>query len=132
MRTISSNSTRPRVIGPSGVISGLFVYGSLGPNAENAHYLAKLSGRWQKAYADGRLYPNGLPGTEGYPALDLTDTSTQAKGLLFTSRQLISRWQVLDDFEGPAYRRQIIKVRLSNGRHQLAYTYGYCGAESAG
>ena len=107
------------------MINALFVYGSLAPDEENEHFLKALVGRWQRAFVTGRVYSEGLRGTEGYPALDLSEVSHITEGLLFTSRQLPKLCRTLDAFEGSSYRRCIVIVRLEDGGQRRAYTYGY-------
>ncbi|MDZ7924594.1 MAG: gamma-glutamylcyclotransferase family protein [Marinagarivorans sp.] len=107
------------------MINALFVYGTLAPHQENAHFLNALDGHWQTAFVKGEHFPQGLPGTEGYPALKLGSNSANIQGLIFTSAQLESIWPVLDAFEGEGYARVLTTAYLQDGRAYPAYIYAY-------
>jgi gamma-glutamylcyclotransferase (GGCT)/AIG2-like uncharacterized protein YtfP len=107
------------------MINRLFVYGTLAPNQENEHFLKPLHGDWQTAWVRGVIYPQGLPTTEGYPALRLNDQSPYIQGLMFSSNELTTIWPQLDAFEGEGYARLVTTARLSDGSETQTYTYAY-------
>ena len=107
------------------MINALFVYGSLAPHQENAHFLNALDGHWQTAYVKGEHHPHGLPGTEGYPALTLNPNSPNIQGLIFTSAQLESIFPTLDAFEGEGYTRVLTTAYLQDGRACPTFIYAY-------
>ena len=107
------------------MIQQLFVYGTLAPHQENEHLLKPLQGHWQIAFVKGDIYPQGLPATEGYPALRLNEQSPLIQGLMFTSAKLTALWPRLDAFEGEGYSRQITTVYLADGTATQAYIYAY-------
>jgi len=101
----------------------LFVYGTLLPGRENERVLAPLIGRWERAHVFGRLYPDGIGAALGYPVLILDAKGEQVSGQLFFSAALTHYWQILDAFEGPAYRRQLTTVRRQDDSTVSAFVY---------
>ncbi len=91
----------------------LFVYGSLAPGESNEWVLQDLPGVWQPAWVRGIRHAEGLPTTEGFPVLILSAEAPWVAGQLFTSVELANYWPQVDKFEGPAYRRVVTEVRLS-------------------
>ncbi len=102
---------------------GLFVYGTLAPGQRNAHVLSPLNGQWTEAKVRGRLKQLGWGSEFGYPGIVLDDTADWVSGHLFTSKELESHWQRLDDFEGPEYQRILIPVYLCHDTVAYAYIY---------
>lgn len=103
--------------------SRLFVYGTLAP-AGSGHYLLKpLSGSWHQATVLGRLYPDGLEETDGFPVIDLEQTDTSVSGYLFVSDELHQQWEALDQYEGDGYRRVVVQVHLTDGATVEAFVY---------
>lgn len=105
----------------------LFVYGTLAPNQPNAHILAPINGTWRPATIRGKLYPNGLGATVGFPAV-IPDTSHEnqgeiVKGLVFSSNELDEHWQWIDEFEGDGYLRTEVEATLENGEKLIAFVY---------
>lgn len=105
------------------VLNTLFVYGTLAPEQSNAYVLSDLKGSWQKASAIGFIYPNGKGATIGYPAFVPQSEGERVQGLLFTSDELTTHWQLIDDFEGEGYERVVITVILDDGSEQSAFVY---------
>ena len=101
----------------------LFVYGTLAPGQPNHSLLKDLSGTWQEGAIRGTLYPSGLGPTVGFPVVDLAPETSKINGLLFVSEELPRQWQMLDDFEGPGYKRVITTVFLKNNSHINAFVY---------
>lgn len=101
----------------------LFVYGTLAPGRPNAHWLANLPGSWQKASVKGILHPEGWGATLGYPALVLDPEGEEVQGFLFTSDQLSTYWDTLDEFEGEGYERLLAPVSLEDQSIEEAFVY---------
>lgn len=59
----------------------------------------------------------------GYPGIDLNEHGDKVEGFLFTSPHLSEHWEMLDEFEGEAYRRALAKVTLSDGSIVDAHIY---------
>lgn len=105
----------------------LFVYGTLAPNQPNAHILDPINGTWQLAHIFGKLLPNGIGATLGFPAV-IPDTIHENKGeivqgLVFSSNELGEHWQRIDDFEGDGYLRTEVEAMLENGEKLTAFVY---------
>lgn len=105
------------------MLNTLFVYGTLAPEQSNAYVLSDLKGFWQKASATGFIYPNGKGAALGYPAFVPQSEGERVQGLLFTSDELTTHWQRIDDFEGEGYERVVITVILDDGSEQSAFVY---------
>ncbi len=105
----------------------LFVYGTLMPGEINHHYLQTIDGVWQRATIKGRLYPQGIGLATGYPALVLAGQfdgkEELVPGWLLTSEHLKNHWQVLDEFEGIAYKRVTTLVTTLDNILLEAYVY---------
>ncbi len=101
----------------------LFTYGTLSPGQPNAHILASVTGNWEAASVTGTLHPNGWGAALGYPALVFDETGPEVPGFLLSSEELSAQWAMLDEFEGRAYRRELIQVRRSDGSQVAAYVY---------
>lgn len=102
------------------MLNTLFVYGTLAPEQSNAYVLSDLKGSWQKASAIGFIFPNGKL---GYPAFVPKSEGERVQGLLFTSDELTTHWQRIDDFEGEGDDRVVITVILDDGSEQSAFVY---------
>lgn len=105
----------------------LFVYGTLAPNQPNAHILAPINGTWQPAHIFGKLFPDGIGATSGYPAV-IPDTNHEnqdeiVKGLVFSSDELNEHWQRIDEFEDEGYLRTEVEATLENGEKLTAFVY---------
>jgi gamma-glutamylcyclotransferase (GGCT)/AIG2-like uncharacterized protein YtfP len=59
----------------------------------------------------------------GYPSIDLDEHGGEVEGFLFTSENLSGHWAALDEFEGEAYERGLVKVKLNDGSIIAAYIY---------
>ncbi|MCG7561626.1 gamma-glutamylcyclotransferase family protein [Pseudoalteromonas sp. McH1-42] len=101
----------------------LFVYGTLAPGRPNEHILAGLNGQWQPGFVNGHLQNQGWGAELGYPGLTLDTSAEEVSGLVFSSPELDSHWQRLDEFEGEHYKRVIAQVRLDDGETIPAYVY---------
>lgn len=101
----------------------LFVYGTLIPGRENDFILSNLSGTWQKATIKGFFDKNGWNKTQGYPAVILDNKGNTIDGYLFSSDELSSNWQMIDDFESDLYQRVKTNVYVENNQQVVAYIY---------
>ncbi len=104
-------------------INNLFVYGTLAPGRPNEHILKKIEGTWQKGSVTGILHQEGWGAAMGYPAITLDENGNEVEGFLFSSDDLSSYWEELDEFEGSAYERVIVNVSLENKSTIEAYIY---------
>jgi gamma-glutamylcyclotransferase (GGCT)/AIG2-like uncharacterized protein YtfP len=105
------------------VTERLFVYGTLAPGRPNEHVLGDLAGTWEPATVRGRLVEQGWGTDLGFPALVLDEAGGEVAGSVFTSEHLARAWRMLDDFEGPGYRRVPVHVLLGSGDQAPAYVY---------
>ena len=101
----------------------LFVYGTLGPNKPNAHILEAIAGTWNKGSVKGLLKEAGWGAELGFPGLMLNSDGQTVDGYIFSSEQLDTLWNNLDEFEGSEYQRVLTEVTLENGQIQQAYVY---------
>lgn len=105
----------------------LFAYGSLLPGRENEHILAPLKGRWEPGHVFGVLHPAGIGAALGWPVLILDASGERINGQLFQAPRLAQNWALVDEFEGPAYRRVLTVVTRPAGSTCEAWTYVYNG-----
>ena len=101
----------------------LFVYGTLAPGRPNHHILGKLAGTWEQATVKGTLRQAGWGADMGYPGINLDKHGDEIQGFLFSSEKLPEFWAWLDEFEGPAYKRVLTEVKLTDDRTVLANIY---------
>lgn len=101
----------------------LFVYGTLAPNKPNAHVLEAIEGTWSKGAVTGVLKAEGWVAKLGFPALILSPDGHAIHGHVFSSAQLYTLWDSLDEFEGSEYQRVLTEVTLESGDIQQAYVY---------
>jgi gamma-glutamylcyclotransferase (GGCT)/AIG2-like uncharacterized protein YtfP len=103
--------------------SALFAYGLLQPGRAGWHLLAPhVSGAPRPSVAAGVTYDTGL----GWPAMVL-DAQAHTSGTLIPLADPPSVLPVLDDYEGPDYRR--VRVVLRDG--SLAWCYVWIGSAFA-
>jgi gamma-glutamylcyclotransferase (GGCT)/AIG2-like uncharacterized protein YtfP len=105
------------------MIERLFVYGTLAPGRPNEHVLGKIEGSWQAASVTGTLRQEGWGAEMGYPGIDLDEQGDEIQGFLYSSEKLAGYWAQLDEFEGEAYERVSISVKLANNRIVDAFIY---------
>lgn len=61
---------------------------------------------------------------DGYQVLTSGSSGNEVEAELYRSKELTNgRWKHLDEFEGTAYRRILIPVKLTSGQHVVATTY---------
>ena len=104
-------------------IDNLFVYGTLAPGRPNEHILEKIGGSWEEGSVTGKLYQEGWGAEMGYPAIILDMTGEDVEGFVFSSDKLSTYWDELDKFEGEAYKRVVVKVKLKDKTKIDAYIY---------
>lgn len=105
------------------MIEQLFVYGTLGPGRPNEHVLTAIGGSWKTATVLGTLRNEGWGADLGYPGIDLDENGEEIQGFVFASKSLSDHWGVLDEFEGEAYKRVLVKVKLEDGSLIDAHIY---------
>ncbi|XYQ53402.1 gamma-glutamylcyclotransferase family protein [Pectobacterium carotovorum] len=96
-------------------MESLFVYGTLGPGRPNAHILEQVGGTWQEGYVEGSLLNKGWGAEMGYPGIVLNNSGQRVYGFIFTSENLKTHWDFLDEFEGDEYERVPVSVITSGG-----------------
>ena len=101
----------------------LFVYGSLQPGGDNEHVLADLSGCWEAGSVRGRLLSEGWGANLGYPGILLDRNGSTVSGFVLSSVELCTAWEMLDEFEGPEYKRCLVSARLQSGNTVTANIY---------
>jgi gamma-glutamylcyclotransferase (GGCT)/AIG2-like uncharacterized protein YtfP len=97
-----------------GARNRLAVYGSLAPGQANHHVLAGLRGEWRDGTVRGDLHPVGWGMTFGFPALAWRADGPVVPVKLFESFDLPAHWRRLDAFEGNAYRRVVVPVKIGD------------------
>jgi gamma-glutamylcyclotransferase (GGCT)/AIG2-like uncharacterized protein YtfP len=94
----------------------LATYGSLRPGERHSDLTAALG-----LVGEGTV--RGVLGDwEGYPILSLDPTAAAVPVAVFDGVD-DAKWAELDAFEGPAYRRDLVDVRLEDGRDLQAQCY---------
>ena len=101
----------------------LFVYGTLAPGEKNHNLLADLNGNWERATIKGHFHETGWGYTEGFPGLVLDPEGETVSGFLFTSNELSTCWERLDEFEGEEYCRVLTAVRSKKNEEVEAFVY---------
>lgn len=105
------------------MINALFVYGTLAPGRPNEHILKNIGGTWEEASVTGTLHQEGWGAEMGYPAIVLDDKGDEVEGYVFHSENIAAHWHELDEFEGKAYQRVVVKAKLKDGTAKDAYLY---------
>jgi len=105
------------------MVNRLFVYGTLGPGRPNEHILSTIGGTWEEARVIGKLYQEGWGAAMGYPAIVPGRGGDEVEGFLFSSDTIAAHWHELDAFEGEAYERVVVKVKLKDKSIIDAYLY---------
>ena len=101
----------------------LFIYGSLQPGGPNEHVLASVEGEWAPAVVIGKLVEAGWGASLGFPGLVIDSDGTEIAGYVFSSDELKSRWDELDELEGADYERTMTEALLADGSSVRAHVY---------
>lgn len=101
----------------------LFIYGSLQPGGPNNHIMEKIGGDWAPATVKGHLKEAGWGADIGFPGIMIDESGDEVKGYIFSSDNLGSHWDGLDDFEGDGYRRILVPATLEDGKQVEVYIY---------
>ncbi len=101
----------------------LFVYGTLAPGRPNHHILADVPGTWERAVLRGVLRDEGWGAALGSPRIVPTPDGDEVEGFVFSSARLYRQWARLDAFEGEAYERVEVTVRIAGGDELSAFVY---------
>lgn len=94
-----------------GAAHRLVAYGTLVPGASNHDVVAPLGGQWEPATITGRV--EWL--TAEIPRLAWHPDGPPVAAWLLTTPTLVSAWSELDRFEGEAYARRVVPVRVHAG-----------------
>ena len=103
----------------------LFVYGTLmKKSGHSMHGLLEAFARYVgEGELDGQLYDLGE-----YPGLVQTKgCQARVRGEVYRLQNLEKAFEVLDEYEGPEYRREKRTVRLNGGEELEAWVYLYEG-----
>jgi gamma-glutamylcyclotransferase (GGCT)/AIG2-like uncharacterized protein YtfP len=102
----------------------LAVYGSLAPGEANAAQLESISGLWSDGYfVTGDLEERGWGSRLGFPGLRWRPSGPRVAVKVFSSRELPSHWERLDEFEGAEYRRIVVPLLDTESVVGLANIY---------
>ncbi|MBK9216902.1 MAG: gamma-glutamylcyclotransferase [Chloracidobacterium sp.] len=107
-----------------------FVYGTLAPGRPNGHILGDVPGTWEPATVRGSLIQEGWGAEVGYPGIVLSDDGDEVHGFIFTSADLSTHWDRLDEFEGDGYERVLVRATLADGSTVHAHIYIISGVRS--
>ncbi len=109
----------------------MFVYGTLAPGQPNHGLLEHCGGDWEPATLKGYLVDAGWGAEMGYPGIIPSADGDNVEGYVLTSTELAAEWQRLDAFEGSAYERRQVSVRLARGIDVEAHVYALKGDDQA-
>ena len=126
-----SKSERDQVVSEaaSGVIEDLFdiffdrpsqrlaVYGTLTPDGPNASELAGLEGQWHEGTVHGEVGER-----DGFLEFNWSITAEVVSVKVLSASRLSERFDRLDRFEGPRYRRILVPA-LIDGKHSVCNIY---------
>lgn len=103
----------------------LIVYGTLAPGRQNHYVVENIKGQWRSGIIRGKLKDAGWGANLGYKAFHPTSKEEQEeiKAFVLFSGELMANWKMLDEFEGPGYKRIIAKYELDNGETGVGYVY---------
>jgi len=102
----------------------LIVYGSLAPEQSNHHIVKDIAGKWRKGMINGKLVKITTGAYKGYLAYVREDDQVEEiKVDILFSKELVSHWKRLDEFEGEGYVRALAKFQLDNGETGKGYLY---------
>ena len=93
-------------------------YGSLRPGERHCDVLAGIAGEWEPAIVRG-----DLTWIDGYPVLAPRADGPPVEAAVLTSDDLPAAWPMIDEFEGPAYRRRPIVFERLDGTTGTASCY---------
>jgi gamma-glutamylcyclotransferase (GGCT)/AIG2-like uncharacterized protein YtfP len=106
-----------------GADTRLVVYGTLAPGESNHYVVEEMHGTWLEGTVHGHRFEGVWRGNDGYPAFVLDEAGAAEEVVVFVSDDLPECWVVLDDFEGPGYRRCLTWVFDMEPEPVLAYIY---------
>lgn len=101
----------------------LFVYGTLAPGEKNHHLLDGITGTWELASCIGRIFTQTRGAHVGLPCFEPTVDGKMFSGKIFSSSELNTVWNTLDEFEGELYERRLINATTEHGLNVEAYIY---------
>jgi gamma-glutamylcyclotransferase (GGCT)/AIG2-like uncharacterized protein YtfP len=96
----------------------LAAYGSLRPGEKHHDLLAPLFGRWWPGATTGYLSE-----LDGYPVLQWAPSGPPVAVMVLETKELLSRWEDLDAFEGGDYVRSFVPVLTSGDQLVVASCY---------
>lgn len=101
----------------------LFVYGTLAPGRANHGVMEPIHGQWEPATLRGRLLDEGWGAEFGCPGIVPAEDADPVAGFLLSSDQLSTHWAMLDEYEGPGYKRVPVTVLTEGGDALPAFVY---------
>ena len=103
----------------------LIVYGTLAPGRQNHSQVEHIKGVWKKAKIKGKVEQKGWGSEFGFPGFRVGNKNNQddIDAFVFLSSELNYHWQRLDDFEGPEYKRILVKYESEDGKTGVGYIY---------
>lgn len=106
-------------------IPALIIYGSLAPGESNHAVMDPIKGDWQKAIIRGKLLEGGWGSSLGYNGFIPvhTEEAETINCYVLFSKDLLSHWDYLDEFEGDGYVRIQTEYELENGKKGIAFIY---------
>jgi gamma-glutamylcyclotransferase (GGCT)/AIG2-like uncharacterized protein YtfP len=88
----------------------LVSYGTLAPGQPNHSLVSDMEGEWRECIIRGTLKQK-----EGLSRFSWNPAGSEQTASLFTSDDLPSNWQRIDQFEGVRYRRQLVPAKMQVG-----------------
>jgi gamma-glutamylcyclotransferase (GGCT)/AIG2-like uncharacterized protein YtfP len=103
----------------------LIVYGTLAPNRPNHSKIEHIKGEWHKGIVKGKLVKEGWGAALGYFGFKNAPPEEQEniEAYMLVSKALTDHWPFLDAFEGPEYKRTLVKFEWANGEISVGYIY---------
>ncbi|XWW45044.1 gamma-glutamylcyclotransferase [Fibrella sp. USSR17] len=104
----------------------LIIYGTLAPGKPNHSKIAHIIGTWESATVMGRLEKKGWGaalGFNGFNPASPGEPFITIPAQVLRSPMLPQNWTVLDEFEGPGYKRILSAYTLADGGIGIGYIY---------
>ena len=105
--------------------NSLIIYGTLAPGKPNHKIIEHIKGEWIPSTIKGKLENKGWGaemGFFGFKHASPVEASIIDCWVLL-SDELVDNWKMLDEFEGPGYKRVLAEYTLQDNKNGVGYIY---------